>query len=122
MSVHAAGLEEPASRYAFENLSADTLAAGMAEGFPVDSLHGNQHAYAVAGAMHLDHLAALRRSEDAAVLSLQARELARALGEEEVSVMQKLEGLLAQHDAEWEAFLKSLAPGSFIRQRCAGVS
>jgi hypothetical protein len=122
MSVHAAGLEEPVSRYAFENLSAATLSAGMAEGFPVKTLHGNQHAYAVAGAMHFDHLAALRRSEDASVLSLQARELARALGEEEVSVMQKLDGLLAQHEAEWEAFLKSLAPGSFIRQRCAGVS
>jgi hypothetical protein len=122
MSVHAAGLEEPANTYAFENVSAATLSAGMAEGFPVDSLHGNQHAYAVAGAMHFDHLAALRRSEDSAVLSLQARELARALGEDEVSVKQKLDGLLAQHEAEWDAFLKSLAPGSFIRQRSAGVS
>jgi hypothetical protein len=122
ISVHAAGFKEPANTYAFENVSAATLSAGMAEGFPVDSLHGNQHAYAVAGAMHFDHLADLRRSEDAAVLSLHARELARALGEDEVSVKQKLDGLLAQHEAEWDAFLKSLAPGSFIRQRSVGVS
>jgi 7-cyano-7-deazaguanine synthase in queuosine biosynthesis len=123
LSVHAAGLAESSDTYALEDLSAPRMEAGMARGFDLQRLQGKQQDYAVAGAMHFDHLAALRKSEDQqGALGLAVRELARALDETEGSVTQSMNEMLAEHEEEWWAFVRSLSPNSFIRQRCAAVS
>lgn len=123
LSVHAALLAEPAESYALEDLSAPSLEAGMARGFDLDRLQGKQQDYAAAGAMHFDHLAALRQSEDQhGALGLAVRELARALGETEAGVAGSMNQMLEQHEDEWRAFLRSLSASSFIRQRCAAVA
>jgi hypothetical protein len=116
LSVHAAGLTEPATNYAFENLGATTLESGMVAGFPLDRLQESQTAYAVAGPMHLDHLADLSRSPSPS-LDRQIRELARAMDDSEEATRRNVMTLLAGHGAEWRAFLSSLPPKSFIRTR-----
>lgn len=122
LSVHAAGLAESADTYALEDLSAPRIEDGMARGFDIERLQGRQQDYAVAGAMHFDHLAAFRQSEDQeGALGLAVRELARAFGETEVGVAQSMKQMLDQHEEEWRAFLKSMSANSLIRQRCAAV-
>lgn len=116
LSVHAAGLTEPATNYAFEDLGATTLESGMAANFPRARLQESQTAYAVAGPMHLDHLADLSRSPSPS-LDRQIRELARAMDDSEEATRRNVMSLLAAHDAEWRAFLSSLPPKSFIRTR-----
>ncbi len=116
LSVHAAGLTEPATNYALEVLGATNLESGMAAGFPLDRLQESQTAYAVAGPMHLDHLADLSRSPSPS-LDRQIRELARAMDDSEEATRRNVMSLLAGHEAEWRAFLSSLPPKSFIRTR-----
>jgi hypothetical protein len=120
LSVHAAGLTEPATNYAFEDLGAINLESGMAAGFPLDRLQESQTAYAVSGPMHLDHLADLSRSPSPS-FDRQIRELARAMDDSEEATRRNVMSLLAGHEAEWRAFLSSLPPKSFIRMRSSVV-
>lgn len=123
LSVHAAGLSENLDTYVLEDLSATSMEAGMADEFDLERMEPVQQDYAVAGAMHFDHLAAFRKAEDQQdAFGLAVRELARACGETEARVAQNMREMLEQHEQEWRAFLRSLSPGSFIRQRCAASS
>jgi 7-cyano-7-deazaguanine synthase in queuosine biosynthesis len=115
LSVHAADLTEPADTYVWENLSAPTFDAGAAEGFNKKT-HA-QKQYAIAGTLHLDHLAYLKQSRAAErPLSLAAFQLARALGETEAVIRPKLDRLLSQHQKEWKTYMSSLGPQSFVAQ------
>lgn len=124
LSVHAAGQSEASTTYMFENLSARRLEEGLAKSYNQEKFLGvAQQAYAVAGPAHLDHFATLydsNRSKPA--LRMHLRELARALGESEETVDQNVRDLIARHRSEWRAFLRSLSPDSFIRQRSMVVS
>lgn len=123
LSVHAAKLREPADTYALEDLAVPSMEAGMARGFDIRRLQGKQQDYAIAGAMHFDHLAALRRMEDqSGALALAVRELARARDESEAQVAQYMNQMLELHEEEWHAWLRSMPPSSFIRQRSTAVS
>jgi len=120
LSVHAAGLEEPIDTYACEDLSAPDLAAAMMRTFDVQKLEGKSQDYAVAGALHLDHLAALHRTDvEAGPVGRSVRALSRAMKREEADMAQKVKRMLEQHDTEWRAFLRSLDRRSFIRKWCA---
>lgn len=71
--------------------------------------------YAIAGALHLDHVASLAGSAaDSGALDLAAYQLARPLGLSREDARQKLERFLEQHRAEWEDFMRSLGPNSFV--------
>lgn len=123
LSVHAAGESEDADVYMLEDLSAPTLAAGMAAGYNLTKLGEAQQGYAVAGALHLDHLAALSAARDKPhYFGRQMRELAQALNAPVEDVERRSREMLAEHEAEWRAFLRALAPASFIRQRSMVVS
>jgi hypothetical protein len=71
--------------------------------------------YAIAGVLHLDHLAALRStSAGADALKLCAFQLSRSSKLPETEVAHKLARLLTQHELEWRTFMQSLGTHSFI--------
>jgi 7-cyano-7-deazaguanine synthase in queuosine biosynthesis len=123
LSVHSAGETDDAGSYILEDLSAPTLTAGIASGYDLSKLGEAQQGYAVAGALHMDHLAALSAVADKPFsFGRQMRELAKALDACAADVERRAREMLGQHEAEWRAFLRSLAPSSFVRQRSMVVS
>ena len=115
MSVHAAGLIEPKHSYVWENLAASTFKAGAAPSFPKNKMTGKLRQYAIAGSLHLDHLAGLLDSPaNLRTLALNAFQLSRSLGLPEADVRVKLDRLLVQHGSEWKGFMNSLGQESFV--------
>lgn len=115
MSVSAAGLSEPNTAYVWENLGAPTFRQGAAPSFPRKKITEKLRQYAIAGCLHLDHLAALLESPaNQGSLELQAFQLAGSLGMPESEVLAKLHRLLAQHSDEWKGFVRSLGRNSFV--------
>ena len=115
LSVHAAGLSEPRESYVWEDLSATTFSAGAAASFGPEKITGALREYAIAGALHLDHLAGLLDSPaNTRVLNLSALQLSGALGLTEADTSAKLDRLLRQHSSEWKNFMTSLGQNSFV--------
>jgi hypothetical protein len=115
MSIHAAGLSESRETYVWEALDAKTFEAGAAPAFPKDKITGKLRQYAIAGTLHLDHLAGLQSSSaDAQTLALNIFQLSRSLGLPEPDVQTKLQRLLTQHETEWKEFVHSLGKTSFM--------
>lgn len=112
MSVHAAGLNEAPDTYVWERLDAGSFKDGAARGFKQIS---GQRDYAIAGALHLDHMAGLRRSPvHAHALELGAGHLALSLGLPRAEMRARMDRLLDQHEKEWMAFMESLGADSFV--------
>jgi 7-cyano-7-deazaguanine synthase in queuosine biosynthesis len=115
MSLHAAGLVESDATYVWENLTAPTFSEGAATSFPKNKVTGKLRQYAIAGVLHLDHLAALSGSSaNSQGLTLNAFQLSRSLGIDEATVRAKLDRMLGQHANEWKNFLRSLGDTSFV--------
>ena len=116
MSVHAAGFSEPAGRYVWEDLSAPTLDAGAAASFGEKRrITGALREYAIAGALHMDHLAELPDSKtQSRGLDLAAFQLGSAMQLPQSDARARLDRLLRQHRSEWEAFMLSLGSRSFL--------
>lgn len=115
LSIHAAGQTEPPSTYVWENLGAPTFEAGVSPEFDKAKITGAMEQYAIAGTLHIDHLAALLDSRaNAPRLNLESFWLSRSLEMPQDTVKHKLERLLARHKTEWENFMASLGPDSFI--------
>lgn len=113
LSVHAAGLCEPPETYLWERLCATTFESGAALGF----VHITQalHEYAIAGTLHLDHLATLQRSPmNKGMIDLTVSQLSRSRALPEDTVRASLGRLLNQHESEWMSFLDSLGPQAFV--------
>jgi hypothetical protein len=115
MSIHAAGLTEPPATYVWEDLGAATFRSGAAARFPRSKVTTKLHEYAIAGALHLDHLAGLRASPaNTAVLDRSAFQLGRSLGLSDADARARIDRLLAQHEREWKDFMHSLGRSSFL--------
>lgn len=115
MSIHGAGLEEARQVYVWENLCAKTLEEGAAPSFPKTKITRKMREYAIAGALHLDHLAALQESPaNARTLALNVFQLSRTLGLTEPDVQTKLRRVLTKHASEWKDFVNSLGQDSFV--------
>ena len=115
MSVHAAELEEIQSAYVWEDLTAPSFEMGAAPTFERSKITGKMRQYAIAGSLHLDHLAGLKEASNSSrSLKLSAFQLSRALALPEFEVSEKLERLLAQHQLEWKGFVQSLGATSFV--------
>jgi hypothetical protein len=122
MSVHAAGLEEARETYVWENLGAASFESGAAASFLKKKKTKAMHEYAIAGALHLDHLAHLRHSPcNREMLDLFSFQLAESLRTDEAETRGKLDRLLTQHETEWKAFMCSLGDDSFLINWAAGV-
>jgi hypothetical protein len=113
LSMHAARVEEPADNYIWEDLSAPEIEKGAVAGFMLMTPSLREHA--IAGVLHLDHLASLSDSaiHQRAVARV-ARETAEALRMSPVEAEAKLFVLLVRHRAEWRAFQESLGSQSFV--------
>lgn len=121
LSVHAAGLTEPADRYVWEDLSASKFEDGVAKGF--SKITPALREYAIAGTMHLDHLAGLADSPRyQSTIRRNAAQIAKSMDLTNEDAEMKLTSLLRRHRDEWQAFVKSLGPDSFIRQWTVNVS
>jgi 7-cyano-7-deazaguanine synthase in queuosine biosynthesis len=115
LSVYAAGLTEAKETYVWEDLSAPGFEAGAAGSFGAKKITGALREYAIAGALHLDHLAGLRSSRaNSRMLDLSAFQLGRSLGISEAEARSKLDRLLLKHESEWKGFVDSLGGSSFL--------
>lgn len=116
MSVHGAGLSEPAERYVWTDLSATTFESGAARSYrDKNKITRASREYAIAGALHLDHLASLSdAAAESGALNLAAFQLGSALGLTKDDARDRLARLLQQHRTEWEGFMGSLGPSSFV--------
>lgn len=118
LSVHAAGQTEAADTYIAEDLSAYKLEASV----PATFRKANQsfREYAIAGALHLDHLADLAGEDGRPVLRRQALVLAESLGMSAVQTEQNLKAMISKHASEWHAFVASLGDRSFLHNWVRG--
>jgi len=115
LTVHAAGQVEAEDTYVWEDLRADTFEGGASPNFGRKKITRAMKEYAIAGTLHLDHLAGLLNSPaNATRVSLQAFWLGESLELPPSTVKTKLDRLLAQHQSEWESFMASLGPTSFV--------
>jgi hypothetical protein len=121
LSVHAAGLKEPRETYLWESLDTVTFEAGAAKSF--DKFTKALCEYAIAGALHLDHLAGLRGSKlHAGAIKRQAHQLARSQGLSLDQAETNLNRLLSKHESEWRSFISSLNSQSFVRNWVASAA
>jgi hypothetical protein len=115
LSIHAAGLKEPKENYVWEDLSAATFTAGASASLDGRKITEAMREYAIAGTLHLDHLAGLRGSlANATTLNFSAYQLSEVLGLTEADSQQRLDRLLNQHSREWRDFVNFLGKHSFI--------
>lgn len=115
LSMFTAGIDEPSETYVWERLSAERLDDGLAGGF--DNITPALREYAVAGVLHMDHLADLVESPlHTRTLRRVARDTAEALDQDPANVEQQLRAMLERHAEEWRAFRKSLGQRSFVAQ------
>jgi hypothetical protein len=122
LSVHAAGLTEAKETYVWEDLSAGSFEAGAAAKFERERITSAMREYAIAGALHLDHLAGMLDSPaKAPTLDLAADQLSETLGIGEEQSRKKLNRLLEQHGREWKNFMDSIGKKSFIAEWAPGA-
>lgn len=113
LSVHAAGLSEAKETYVWEDLSASTFEGGASADF--EHITKAQREYAIAGALHLDHLATLQKSPiNKGTIDLTVAQLSRSRGVPEDTIRASMNRLLNQHESEWMNFLDALGPDSFV--------
>jgi hypothetical protein len=122
MSIHAADLAEPSEEYVWENLSASRFEAGAASSFDKKKITHSLREYAIAGVLHLDHLAGLINSKaNTHALDLAAFHLGTVLGLSTEATRAKLDHLLQQHAREWDSYVRSLGNESFVAQWAGSV-
>lgn len=113
MSLDAAGLGEDENTYVWEDLHAGTFKEGAALGF--NGITTAMREYAIAGVLHLEHLAGLLNSPaHQPALQHNIGVTAEALGLTASDCASRIEKVLGQHSKEWREFLTGLGKESFI--------
>ncbi|MBS9718513.1 7-cyano-7-deazaguanine synthase [Pseudohalocynthiibacter aestuariivivens] len=118
LSVHAAGQAEPDETYIAHDLKAADLAQSVPASF--DKMNDAFREYAIAGVLHMDHLADLAKEDGRAGLRRQAFEIADTQGLSVERTEQKIKEMISQHADEWSAFTASLGSESFIHNWVRG--
>lgn len=118
LSVHAAGQFEPDDTYIAYDLSAASLEGAVPASF--DKLNKSFREYAIAGTLHMDHLADLEGEDGAQVLRREALELAAALGLSAAEAEKNIKEMISRHASEWRAFVASLDERSFLHNWVRG--
>lgn len=114
LSIHAAGLEDDPESYICQDMSAPTLNEAVVPGFTKLSRAYEQ--YAIAGVLHLDHLADMDGIMARPVVQRHARLFSSALGLTADEASAKLAALLERHALEWKRYTDSLGAHSFIKK------
>ena len=103
--------------YVWEDLTTTRYEDGAAPTFEKRKPKGAMYEYAIAGTLHLDHLAGILHSRaNQTALFRQVFLLSRSLGRPKEEIRAKLERLIRKHTDEWQGFVESLGPESFITQ------
>lgn len=113
MSVHAAGLQEDPDTYVAVNLKAERLSEALDPAF--SGYNQAFHEYAIAGALHLDHLADMADADALPAVRQHAARVAVVEGLDISAVENCLTSLLLRHAEEWSRFLESQGPRSYLR-------
>lgn len=114
-SLHAAGYDECADKYLWGNLGSADFSNGASPAFK--RRNNSQFEYALAGTLHMDHLAALKDDTHLGMIALRhAIPVAKAMGLSVDDTKSKIVGMIETHAAEWSAFLGDLPKESFVRQ------
>lgn len=114
VSVHAAGLTEPPDTYVCADMTASTLAAAIDPEFT--RMNEAFKEYAVAGILHMDHLADMANADARPQVRRHAAQLGPALSLSPQDTEQRLAALLTRHAKEWKSFMDSLGAHSFVKQ------
>lgn len=117
MSMHAAGVDEPADTYVFSNLRVPSFEAAIPDGLRRSR---SMVEHAIVGARHHERLAAMAEWPDTA-LRPHVLEIAQAIRLSEQETCGVLRVLLLKHAEEWRAFESAQGPRSFIRNWTEGV-
>lgn len=115
LSVHSAAETEPEESYVWRNLKVGEFEAGAAPSFrrPKKAFLP----YAIAGTLHMDHLANITKSPEAReVVKRNALLVSRVLKEPAAVVEPRLTRMLDRHSEEWGRYVGSLGSRTFIRQ------
>lgn len=114
LSVHSAGLVEDPNVYVSSNLSASTLEEAFDPRFKRQSRAFRE--YAIAGVLHMDHLAEMAEPDAAHLVKRHALFLGTALNITPQVAAEKLTALLKRHAEEWTVYLGAVGEHSFIRK------
>jgi hypothetical protein len=114
LSVHAAGLIEASDVYICKDMNAPALRAAVDDRFTKYNAAFEQ--YAIAGVLHLDHLADMARDDQRSTVVRHAVLLAPAMNLSVDETEKRLSLLLSRHALEWRNYLKYLGPNSFVRK------
>lgn len=114
VSVHAAGLKEAADTYLCPDLGAPTLEESTDPNFRQITKAFRE--YAIAGVLHMDHMADLSLPDARVQLRIHATFLGPALDLSVAETEELLAKLFAKHAREWKDFTESIGERSFIRQ------
>jgi 7-cyano-7-deazaguanine synthase in queuosine biosynthesis len=114
VSVHAAGLTESPETYICSDMTAATLEGAVEQGFTKTG--GAFRQYALAGILHMDHLADMASADQRSEIARHATTLGPALGLTPQEAGERLVTLLHTHTEEWKSYMNSLGARSFVRQ------
>lgn len=114
VSVHAAGLAEPPETYICSDMTAPTLEGAVEPGFK--KIGGAFRQYALAGILHMDHLADMASADQRSEIERHAATLGPALGLTPLEAGERLSTLLKTHAEEWKTYMNSLGAHSFVKQ------
>ncbi len=113
VSVHAAGLAEDPEIYVCTDMSAATLQSAVHRDFK--HLNGAYREYAIAGVLHMHHLAAMADPGVRGIVRRHALSL-RPILRTKVDIEERVVALLEKHADEWRDYRSALKPSSFVNQ------
>ncbi len=113
MSVHAAGLEEHPGAYICTDLSAESLEEAVHPDFR--RMGRAFREYAIAGTLHLDHIADMAGADNRPEVRRHAVLTSAALGLSAAEADARLASMFERHAAEWSSFLKDMGARSFVK-------
>ena len=114
VSVHAAGRTESRDTYVCADMTAATLEAAVDPGFT--RMNRAYREYAVAGILHMDHLADMANADARSQVRRHAALMAPALDLLPEDAEERLAALLNRHAEEWKSYMGSLGAHSFVKQ------
>ena len=118
VAVHAAGLGERPDTYISTNMSAATLDDAVDPDFT--KLNSAYLEYAIAGVLHMERLATMAKEDMRPLVERHAMLLEPALNHTREEIFKCLRTLLLKHAEEWQDYLDSLGPNSFVKQWARG--
>ena len=114
VSVYAAGLREAPDAYVTVDMGATSLEAAVDSSFT--KANAAFRNYAIAGVLHMEHMADLARAAQREIVAGHAALLGPALGVAVQEAERHLLTLFERHRDEWETYLSSLDKSSFVRR------